>query len=211
MVAAVRDEARAKDAFSPLGITVGRQKDGRGGILFLQPGTDVTNASTLTPGLFQGVHQVVCTLGPVFGRTAEGTMGYLDGMSSEKVDNEGITNIATAAAKYLKPARRNVVNILPMKTIEDLAKWQRLDDVIMGGSSSSGLDIASDGTGAVWKGELVVEGGGFCGARTLPTQIDLSEYDGVSLRVKADGQILKLNIKTVSKILKILVRSVYII
>ena len=199
VVAAVRDETRAKEAFEPLGIKVGRQQDGRGGILFLQPSVDVTNASTLTSDVFQGAQQVVCTLGPVFGRTAEGSMGYLDNMTSERVDNEGVTNISTAAGKYLKrSASRTVMDVLPMKSAEDLAKWQRLDDVIMGGKSSSGLEVSSSGTGAVWKGDLVVEGGGFCGARTLPMQLDLSTYDGIKLRVKGDGQTLKLNIKTVS-------------
>jgi len=206
VVAAVRDEIRAAKAFASLGISPGRQQSSSEGILFLQTGIDVTDDSTLaTPDLFKGVTQVICTLGPVFGRTAEGTMGYLDNMTSERVDNQGVANIAAAAAKYFKIDNSNDVpfrhenkfeDILPMKTAEDLEKWQRLDDVIMGGKSSSGLELLPDGTGAVWKGELIVEGGGFCGARTYPTPMDLSKYDGVSLRVKGDGQTLKLNIKT---------------
>lgn len=46
--------------------------------------------------------------------------------------------------------------ILPMKTADDLAVWERLDDVISG-SSSSGLAAAEDGSGAVWTGDLIVE------------------------------------------------------
>jgi hypothetical protein len=208
VVAAVRDEYRAAEAFAPLKISPGRQDTGSG-ILFLETGIDVTNDSTLaTPDLFKGVTQVICTLGPVFGRTAEGTMGYLDNMTSERVDAQGISNIAAAATKYLTSSatktdsngqlrpRNTFEDVLPMKTAEDLEKWQRLDDVIMGGNSSSGLELSSDGTGAVWKGQLIVEGGGFCGARTYPAQMDLSKYDGVSLRVKGNGQTLKLNIKT---------------
>ncbi len=125
-------------------------------------------------------------------------------MTSEKVDNQGVSNIAAAAATYFLSGgksttsrpKNKVEDILPMKTVEDLEKWQKLDDVIMGGSSSSGLEICPDGTGAVWLGQLIVEGGGFCGARTYPAPMDLSKYDGVSLRVKGDGQTLKLNIKT---------------
>jgi hypothetical protein len=42
------------------------------------------------------------------------------------------------------------------------------------------------------------QGGGFCGARTKPVPNgDLSAFDGVALRVKGDGSIFKLNIKTV--------------
>lgn len=39
-----------------------------------------------------------------------------------------------------------------MRSAEDLALWQRLDDVIMGGQSSSGLAPAADGSGVVWTG-----------------------------------------------------------
>ncbi len=46
-------------------------------------------------------------------------------------------------------------------------------------------------------GDLIIEGGGFCGARTQPVDLDLSAYDGICLRVKSDGQTFKLNIKTV--------------
>ncbi|KAL4536080.1 hypothetical protein Ndes2437B_g05513 [Nannochloris sp. 'desiccata'] len=208
VVAAVRDENRAAEAFAPLGISPGRQQSPSEGVLFLQTGIDVTDDSTLaTPDLFKGVTQIICTLGPVFGRTAEGTIGYLDNMTSQRVDDQGVSNIAAAAAKYFNKGnfttnglssrpKPTIEDILPMKTVEDLEKWQRLDDVIMGGNSSSGLELSPDGTGAVWKGQLIVEGGGFCGARTYPTAMDLSKYDGVSLRVKGDGQTLKLNIKT---------------
>jgi hypothetical protein len=43
-----------------------------------------------------------------------------------------------------------------------------------------------------------LQGGGFCGARTKPLNLDLSNYDGLQMRVKGDGQIFKFNIKTVS-------------
>ena len=95
-------------------------------------------------------------------------MGYLDGMTSERIDALGNSNISAAAARYLPAAARSPpppVEVLPMRSAEDVARWERLDDVIMGGQSSSGLEAAADGSGAVWRGELVVEGGGFCGAR----------------------------------------------
>jgi len=49
----------------------------------------------------------------------------------------------------------------------------------------------------VWTGTLRVEGGGFCGARTRRLDLDLASFDGVSLRVRGDGQTFKLNLKTV--------------
>ena len=75
--------------------------------------------------------------------------------------------------------------------------WQRLDDVIMGGQSSSGLQVSSEGASAVWSGELITEGGGFCGARTASRDWDLGGAAGIRLRVRGDGQTYKLNLKTV--------------
>ncbi len=77
--------------------------------------------------------------------------------------------------------------------------WQRLDDVIMGGQSSSGLQISSQGATAVWSGELITEGGGFCGARTASRDWDLGGAAGIRLRVRGDGQTYKLNLKTVRR------------
>lgn len=59
------------------------------------------------------------------------------------------------------------------------------------------------GEGFLCAGDLILEGGGFCGARTTPLDLDLSAYDGISLRVRADAQAadpttFKFNLKTVS-------------
>lgn len=61
---------------------------------------------------------------------------------------------------------RETTVVLPMASDADLAVWERLDDVIMGGQSSSTLSAAGDGSGADFSGDLIIEGGGFCGART---------------------------------------------
>lgn len=208
VIAAVRSADRAKEAFQPLGITEGLQNNGSSGILFLQDGVDVTNPDTLTADLFQGTTQIVCSIGAVFGRTADGQMGYLDNLTPERVDAEGVSHIVTAASKYLlgtttgqqelqlKPR----MEVLAMKTDQDISAWQRLDDVIMGGQSSSAIKPSEDGQGAVWSGDLVVEGGGFCGARTAAVTYNLKQYDGITLRVKSNaGQTFKLNIKTVDQ------------
>lgn len=49
---------------------------------------DITNPATLTADLFKGVSQVVCSVGPVYGRTPEGGFTYIDGMSPARVDAE---------------------------------------------------------------------------------------------------------------------------
>ena len=49
-------------------------------------------------------------------------------------------------------------------------RWDRLDDVIMGGKSESKLEVSEEGI-ASWKGTLRVEGGGFCGVRSKVTLV----------------------------------------
>ncbi|GBF93005.1 hypothetical protein Rsub_05616 [Raphidocelis subcapitata] len=195
VVAAVRSADKATEVFSSLGVAEGRQ-EGSGGILFVDAGVDVTKEETLTEELFRGVTQVVSALGGVAGRLPDGGFGYLDGMTPEAVEAKGIANVVAAMARFMAPAKRASEVVLSMRTAEDLEAWERLDDVIMGGSSSSGLGPAADGGGAEWKGDLIVEGGGFCGARTRKLGLDLSGFDGLQLRVKSDGQTFKLNVKT---------------
>ena len=64
------------------------------------------------------------------------------------------------------------------------AVFERVDDVVMGGVSSS--TIAPDPAGReclVWAGKCRAEGGGFAGARSvsLQTPLDLSSFDGLAL------------------------------
>ena len=54
-------------------------------------------------------------------------------MTSERVDKQGVHNIAQAAKQHLKfRTRRETLDVLPMRTTADLQQWQQLDDPIMG-------------------------------------------------------------------------------
>ena len=55
--------------------------------------------------------------------------------------------------------------VVSMESEQDIGRWERLDDVIMGGQSSSTLSATQDGA-VLFSGDLILEGGGFCGART---------------------------------------------
>ncbi|KAI8465804.1 MAG: complex I intermediate-associated protein 30-domain-containing protein [Monoraphidium minutum] len=195
VVAAARSADKATEVFSGMGIQEGRQAEGSG-IMFTAAGVDVTNPATLNAELFAGVTQVVSALGGVAGRLPDGSFGYLDGMTPEAVEAKGMANLVAAMKEHMAPQRRVVEEVLPMRTEQDLEAWERLDDVIMGGSSSSGIKAAEDGSGAVWAGDLITEGGGFCGARTRKLDLDLSRFDGLRMRVKSDGQTFKINVKT---------------
>ncbi len=60
---------------------------------------------------------------------------------------------------------RKATTVVSMGSEQDIGRWERLDDVIMGGQSSSTLKATEDGA-ALFSGDLILEGGGFCGART---------------------------------------------
>ena len=72
-----------------------------------------------------------------------------------------------------------------------VASFDRIDDAIMGGISTSSIRASGndDESYASWSGVCRTEGGGFCGARTLPFR------DGVPLEAKGkDGFYLKVRL-----------------
>ena len=68
-----------------------------------------------------------------------------------------------------------------------IERWERIDDVIMGGVSRSRLVAADSGTS--FEGRLRSEGGGFCGTRLklLAEPLDLSAASGLYIDCAADS------------------------
>lgn len=64
------------------------------------------------------------------------------------------------------------------------------------GSAGQGLTARRMRAVAEWSGELVVEGGGFCGVAAPEDALDLAAFDGIALRVQGGGETFKFNIKT---------------
>ena len=85
--------------------------------------------------LFKGVSQVVSCLGPVFSSSAESSS------SSEDIDFKATIQLIDKFAEARKDAVLFEVDELPLVQFStgkrDLSQWNRLDDVIMGGRSSS--------------------------------------------------------------------------
>ncbi|VEU39829.1 unnamed protein product [Pseudo-nitzschia multistriata] len=86
------------------------------------------------------------------------------------------------------------------KGADAVSKFDRIDDAIMGGISTSSLRLKScteangtdDSSYASWSGVCRLDGGGFCGTRTLPF------VDGKPLEVGADKEGLFLVVKLAS-------------
>ena len=73
----------------------------------------------------------------------------------------------------------------------DAATWTVENDGVMGGDSQGFVEV-TDGT-LVFTGEVVTEGGGFTSVRA-DLGADLSDYDGIELRVRGGGRTFELDI-----------------
>jgi outer membrane lipoprotein SlyB len=75
--------------------------------------------------------------------------------------------------------------------------WGALDDVVMGGVSQSGIQIGA--ATANFSGTVsTANSGGFASVRTrnFEPPLDLSEFDGIELRLKGDGNRYKFMLRT---------------
>jgi len=64
--------------------------------------------------------------------------------------------------------------------------WYTQNDNVMGGRSKGGFNIVDNEL--VFTGSTNTNGGGFSSIRTRRFKLDLSEYQGIRVRVKADGR-----------------------
>jgi len=73
----------------------------------------------------------------------------------------------------------------------DAAQWSVENDGVMGGRSQGLVEVAEGQL--VFTGEVVTEGGGFSSVRAA-RQVDLSDYDGIALRVRGTGRTFDLDV-----------------
>lgn len=79
---------------------------------------------------------------------------------------------------------------------DELARWSAVDDVVMGGVSSSHMLATADGT-ALFSGTVSLEsGGGFASACSTSAPRDLVGATELVLRARGDGQRYQLRLRT---------------
>jgi uncharacterized protein YbjT (DUF2867 family) len=204
--ALVRNAQRAKEIL------------GEGETLELFEG-DITIPETLTPQLMQGVNAIICCTGtrvqPVEGDTPsrekyyQGIKFYLPEVVDvpEVVEYRGMKNLVDRAKQYFpQNDRAKDLTIFdfanPTATVQNNLKniWGAVDDVVMGGVSESSLRLNNNR--AVFSGVVSVENnGGFASVRTrnFDSPLDLSEYQGIRLRLQGDGKRYKFIIRCEGK------------
>lgn len=189
VVVALRNSSKAGDIFAAKGSSSRQVK--------IIEGVDFCDLSHVDKdALFNGVDQIVSCLGPSF--------SAINGSTSEDVDYKATVNLIHMFKKY-RAAGEPIATVDKEQTLVDfstrkrnISRWSRLDDVLMGGSSSSSWkEVSWGGEGETfcrWSGNLVVEGGGFCGTviRSFPFNAD--GFDGISLLVRGDGNRYKVRV-----------------
>ena len=73
----------------------------------------------------------------------------------------------------------------------DAADWSVENDGVMGGRSKGYVERTE--SRLVFTGKVVTEGGGFTSVRA-PRRVDLSDYDGIELRVRGGGRTFQLDV-----------------
>ncbi|MHC5211676.1 MAG: CIA30 family protein [Planctomycetota bacterium] len=100
--------------------------------------------------------------------------------------------LALTTAADVEP---QTMRLLDFQDAARVAEWRPVHDGVMGGVSSGSV---RPGDGAAhFEGELSLENnGGFASFRILARLPDLSQQDGLRLRVRGDGQVYKLSLRT---------------
>lgn len=122
------------------------------------------------------------------------------------VDNAAIGLLTKAMSPELgERGSGDVAMLFDFSTSDAVNAFSPVDDVVMGGRSSSGMQIL-DGYARFGGNVTTVGGGGFAQARAQVSDgavsgtrgtVDLSEYGGIQLRVRGDdaARVYKMNVK----------------
>ncbi len=141
---------------------------------------DIDRYETLTPQVMQGVQAMISC--PDLQHPMSAT---------------AMINLALAASGYLPPLTTCQLFDFTRSNLDLKATWGAVDDVVMGGVSESSIRLV-DGY-AVFSGDVSTENsGGFASVRTrnFNPSLNLSNYTGIELKVKGDGQRYKLFVRT---------------
>lgn len=89
--------------------------------------------------------------------------------------------------------------IFDFNNMSNLENWIIVDDVVMGGRSSSSFSLNADGFG-VFKGSISLENnGGFSSVRYKFPKIKVKEYTKIRIKLQGDGKNFQFRVKASSR------------
>jgi len=95
----------------------------------------------------------------------------------------------------LQKRNDNEQTIFDFQNDRSTEPWDNIDDVVMGGLSSSKMAIENNM--AVFEGNVSLENrGGFASVRSQPQDHYLADYDGIAIEVRSDNRQYSLRIRT---------------
>ena len=162
---------------------------------------DITIPETLKPAMMAGVNAVICCTGtkvqPVEGDTPsrekyyQGIKFYLPEVvdTPELVEYKGIKNLVNVISQHIPDTGEQMIFDFANPNTDLKETWGAVDDVVMGGVSQSQIRLADNK--AIFAGIVSTDNnGGFASVRTrnFTPPMDLSDYEGVELRVIGDGK-----------------------
>jgi len=156
---------------------------------------DLARPDSLPPKVMQNAGTVVHVAGADAAAvgTDAGTVASLDLQLGNLMRAIAPTQPSTSdAAQVIFDFRQTTANL------EDV--WGAVDDVVMGGVSQSSLQFT--GTTALFAGTVsTANSGGFASVRTrnFEPALDLSDFEGIALRVKGDGKRYKFLLRDESR------------
>ena len=162
---------------------------------------DITIPETLNPAIMQDVNAVICCTGtkvqPVEGDTPtrekyyQGIKFYLPEVvdTPKLVEYEGIKNLVQIVSQYIQAATDKIIFDFTTPSFNLKETWGAVDDVVMGGVSQSNIRLVDNK--AVFSGIVSTDNnGGFASVRTrnFEPPMNLSDYEGIELKVVGDGK-----------------------
>ncbi|MGF1589472.1 MAG: CIA30 family protein [Pleurocapsa sp.] len=162
---------------------------------------DITIPETLKSEMMEGVNAVICCTGtkvqPVEGDTPtrekyyQGIKFYLPEVvdTPKLVEYEGIKNLVQIVSHHIQAATEKIIFDFTNPNASIKETWGAVDDVVMGGVSQSNIRLLDNK--AIFSGIVSTDNnGGFASVRTrnFEPPMDLSDYEGIELKVVGDGK-----------------------
>jgi monofunctional biosynthetic peptidoglycan transglycosylase len=93
-----------------------------------------------------------------------------------------------SALTHASAQEREMTHLIDFSNPDPTVRWYVVNDGVMGGRSTSDIELTDEGTG-MFSGYVSLENnGGFASIRATFESLDLSPYSGLALRVKGDGR-----------------------